>query len=425
MAKLKNLYESFTLVGNAMISRDAEKFVKTEASGKGGWMKKTINFGVKISDTNKIYVNHEAGYWSDETVEKTKNETGVDAKGKSKKKENWVYNGSMVDEKWVADNIAFADRFKKEFTDKINYQKKIRVALEPEMVGTNDDQGNIATTVKKDDKGNIVYAEKEFIFIGDAIDYIKTHLTHDQRIYIYGQTEINQYVDKENQLRTIFNRRISQIRIAREDEENQAVATSNFYFEKEGFDKSDFKNTKKYSITGYRTFQNDEKKIIPVAINYTLDFSSPNVDWEDEDNKSRVEYLVSVFENVKRDKVYLTQWRTLLFEGSEEVELTEKDLSKDLQKRVKLKFITLEQAIKQMRGNAVGDKIKEIKLVMPLGDEDMTDMTESDGYTLDDLIAPPIENKANKVEEKAKEEKTEKQEEVKNDVTKKFDAMFK
>lgn len=422
MADLKQVYESFVLVGNAMINRDAEKYVKTEASGKNGWMKKTINLGVKISDTNKIYVNQEAGYWSDEIIEKTKNETGFDAKKKPKKKENWIYNGSMVDEKWVADNISFDDRFKKEFTDKIPHYKKIRVALEPEMVGTNDDEGNIITTVKTDDKGNIIYQDKEFLFVGDAIDYIKAHLKHDQRIYVYGQTEIYQYINShDNQLKTIFNRRISQIRVAREDEENQATGTTNFYFEKDGLDKSDFKNTKKYSITGYRTFQNDEKKIIPVPINYTLDFSNPNVNWEDEDIKAQTEYLLDVFESTKKEKVYLTQWRIMLFEGSEEKELTEKDLSKDLLKRVKLKFITLEQAIKQMRGNAVGDRIKEVKLVMPLGDENMVDTD----YTTDDLIAPPIENKANKVEEKTKEEVSEKQEEIKTNITAKFDAMFK
>lgn len=422
MSDLKQVSESFVLVGNAIINRDPEKYVKTEASGKNGWMKKTINLGVKVSDTNKIYVNQEAGYWSDETVEKTKNETGKDAKGKPKKKENWIYNGSMVDGEWVADNIAFEDRFKKEYIDKLPYYKKIRVALEPETVGVNDDEGNITNVIKKDDKGNIVYKEKEFLFVGDAIDYIKTYLNHDQRIYVYGQTEIYQYINShDNQLKTIFNRRISQIRVAREDEENQAVGTTNFYFDKDSLDKSDFKNTKKYSITGYRTFQNDEKKVVPVPINYTLDFSNPNVNWEDEDIKAQTEYLLEVFESAKRDKVYLTQWRVMLFEGSEEKELTEKDLSKDLLKRVKLKFITLEQAIKQMRGNAVGDRIKEIKLVMPLGDENKTE-TE---YSVEDLIPPPIENKVNKVEEKAKEEISEKQEEVKTNITAKFDAMFK
>lgn len=422
MAELKQVSESFVLVGNAMINRDPEKYVKTEASGKNGWMKKTINLGVKISDTNKIYVNQEAGYWSDETVEKTKNETGKDVKGKPKKKQNWIYNGSMVDGEWVADNIAFEDRFKKEYIDKLPYYKKIRVALEPEIVGTNDEEGNITSTIKTDDKGNTIYQEKEFLFIGDAIDYIKLHLKHDQRIYVYGQTEIYQYINShDNQLKTIFNRRISQIRIAREDEENQAVGTTNFYFDKDSLDKSDFKNTKKYSITGYRTFQNDEKKVIPVPINYTLDFSNPNINWEDEDIKAQTDYLLEVFESAKRDKVYLTQWRVMLFEGSEEKELTEKDLSKDLAKRVKLKFITLEQAIKQMRGNAVGDRIKEIKLVMPLGDENKTE-TE---YSVEDLIPPPIENKVNKVEEKAKEEISEKQEEVKTNITAKFDAMFK
>ena len=421
MSELKPVNENFILIGNAMINKDASKYVKTEAVGKNGWMKKTINFGVKISDTNKVYVNQEAGFWSDEIIEKTKNETGVDEKGKPKKKQNWIYNGETVDGKWVADNIPFDKRFDKESIDKIPYYNRIRVSLEPEMIATNDDEGNITKQVNKDADGNITYVDKEFLFIGDAIDYIKAHLTKDQRIYVYGHSEINQYTDSHtNQLKTIINRRIDQIRVARDDEENQAVGTTNFYFEKDGFDKSEFKKTKKYNIQGYRTFRTNEKKIIPVPINYILDFSSTNINWEDEETKEKIEYLVDVFESAKKDKVYLTQWRYFIFEGSEEKELTEKDLSKDLQKRVKLHFITLEQAIKQMRGSAIGDKIKEEKLVMPLGEECKV---ETD-YELDDLIPPVVENKVDKVEEKAKEEKKEETSKKIDDITKKFDSMF-
>jgi hypothetical protein len=422
MADLKILSENFILVGNAMISREADKFVKTEPSGKNGWMKKTLNFGVKVAENNRIYVNQEAGYWSDEAIERTKNETGTDERGKSKKKENFVYNGETVDGKWVADNVPFADRFKPEVISKFDYSKKIRVALEPVMVGVNDEQGNITKVVKKDDKGNVVYDEKEFLFIGDAIDYIKACLKHDQRIYVFGKTEISQYISShDNQLKTRFDRRITQVRVAREDEENQALGTTNFYFDKDSFDKSDFKNTKKYEIQGYRTYKNDEKIVVPVPCNYIIDCSNPNVNWEDPEIKERIDYLVDVFESAKKDTVYQTQWRYMIFEGNSEEELTEKDLSKDLQKRVKLGFITLEKAIKQMRGNGVGDKIKELRLVMPMGEDDRTE-TE---LTLEDLIPPVIENKVNKVEEKAKEEKTKDEEKAKTDITSKFDSMFK
>lgn len=426
MANLKQLNQSFVLIGEAMIPKDLEKYTKTVPSGNNGWMKKTINFGVKITDQNKIYVNQEAGYWSDEIVEKTKNEVGNGSNGKPKKKENFIYNGENVKQddgttKYIADNIPFADRFLQENIDKVGYNKKIRVSLEPEYVISIDDEGREVRQVKKDDKGNIVYQQKEFLFIGDAIDYIKTHLSNGQRVYIYGKEEINQYINsKTNKLVTVTNRRINQIRVAREDEENEATGTINFLFEKDSFDKSDFKNTKKYTIQGYRTYKNDEGVVVPIPTNYTLDFSNPNVDWEDEEIKERVSYLTEVFtEGVKRDKVYQTQWRVKLFEGNEEIELTEKDLSKDLQKRVKLGFISKEDAIKQMRSGSIGDKIKEIKLVMPLGEEDKV---ETD-YELDDLIPPSIDDKIAKIAEKKEEKKAEETKKV-EDITKKFDSMF-
>ncbi|MBN3367044.1 hypothetical protein EXM90_19015 [Clostridium botulinum] len=423
MANLNQVKENFVLIGEAMINKDMDRYVKTEPLGKNGWMKKRLNLGVKVSDLNKIYVELEAGFWSDETIEKTKNETGLDKKGKPNKKQNWVYNGEMQEDKWVEDNIPFEKRFEQEMIDKVPYYNRIRVSLEPETIGVDDGNGNIVSQPKTDEDGKIIYKNKEFIFAGDAIDYVKKHLKNGQKIYIYGHTEINQYISQhDNQLKTRFNRIIDQIRVAKDDEENTAEGTTNFYFEKDGFDKSDFKKSKKYYIQGHRTYKNNDKVITPVPVNYILDFSSPNVDWENEDIKARVEYLVDVFESAKKEKVYLTQWRYLIFEGNEEAELTEKDLSKDLQKRVKLGFITLEQAIKQMRGSSVGDKIKELKLVMPLGEENKTLMED---LTVEDLIPPTIENKINEVKEEIKEEQEKKEEKLKSDVTKSFDAMFK
>ena len=175
-------------------------------------------------------------------------------------------------------------------------------------------------------------------------------------------------------------------------------------------------------IQGFRTYQNEDKKIVPVPINYVLDFSSANVDWENDTIKAQVEYLVNVFESTKRDTIYLTQWRYLIFEGNEEVELTEKDLSKDLKMRVSLGFISLDEAIKQqMRSHAVGDRVREVKLVMPLGEESIVAV---ENCTSDDLIPPPIENKADKVKAVTSEEKAVQQEEVKVNITAKFDSMF-
>ena len=421
MSNLKAVNESFTLIGEALINKDVTKYIKDEPQGKNGWMKKSINLGVKVAETNRIYVGNEAGYWSDATVKATKDLTGKDERGKAKKKENFVYNGENNDKgEWIADNIAFADRFSKEALEKVPYYKKIRVALEPQVVETNDDSGEFVKEVKKDVDGNIMYKEVEFLFIGDAIDYIKEHLKVGQRIYVSGQTEINQYVNQhDNKLKTVLNKRIQQIRIAKDSEENEATGITNFYFDKDSLDKSEFKKDKKYYIQGYRTFKDDKKEIIPVPIGYILDCSSPTVDWESEEIKSRVEYLLDVFESAKKDTVYSTSWRYLIFEGNAEQELTAKDLSKDLQKRVKLGFITLEKAIQQMRGSSLGDKIKEEKLVMPVGEFDRVEMED---YTTDDLIPPAIEEqKVDKIDSSSDK----KEEKPPVDVTKKFDAMFK
>ncbi|KOC56856.1 hypothetical protein IRP63_14215 (plasmid) [Clostridium botulinum] len=424
MANLQQVNENFILVGEARINKDLDRYVKTEPSGKNGWMKKRLNLGVKISDTNNIYVGLEAGFWSDEAIERTKNETGKDERGKDKKKQNWIYRSDKQEDGTnKTTKIPFDKRFDEDVIETIPYFNKITVALENEIANVNGDNGKLIKQTKTDSNGNPILIQKEFIFTGDAIDYIQKHLKNGQKIYIYGHTEINQYVNKMGELKTNFNRVIDQIRLARKDEENQAIGTTNFYMTKDSFDKSDFKHSRKYYIQGHRTYKREDKVVVPVPVTYILDFSNPKVNWEDEAIKERVEYLTGVFaENIKRDKVYKTSWRYMIFEGNSEVELTEKDLSNDLKKRVKLGFITLEQAIKQMRGNSIGNKIKELRLVMPVGEEDKTLMEE---YEIEDLVPPVIENKVNEVEEKAKQEEEEKQEQVKQDVTAQFDAMFK
>lgn len=424
MANLQQMNENFVLIGEAKINKDLDRYIKTEPLGKNGWMRKRLNLGVKISDTNNIYVGLEAGFWSDEAIERTKNETGQDERGKDKRKQNWIYRSDkQEDGTYKTTKISFDKRFDEDVVESIPYFNRIRVALEPEIENINGDNGELQQQIKTDADNNPIVIQKEFIFIGDAIDYIQKHLKNGQKVYVYGHTEINQYVNKQGELKTIFNRVIDQIRLARKDEETQAVGTTNFYMTKDSFDKSDFKRDKKYYIQGHRTYRREDKVIVPVPITYILDFSNPNVDWENETIQERVNYLTEVFtENIKKDKVYKTSWRYMIFEGNAEVELTEKDLSNDLKKRVKLGFITLEDAIKQMRGNSIGSKIKELRLVMPVGEEDKTLMED---YEVEDLVPPVIENKVNKIEEKAKQEEKEKQEQQKQDVTAQFDALFK
>ncbi|WP_039240953.1 phage-like protein [Clostridium botulinum] len=424
MANLQQVNENFILVGEARINKDLDRYVKVEPLGKNGWMKKRLNLGVKISDTNNIYVGLEAGFWSDEAIERTKNETGKDERGKNKKKQNWIYRSDkQEDGSNKTTKIPFDKRFDEELVETIPYFNKITVALENETANVNGDNGELKKQIKIDSNENPMLIQKVFIFAGDAIDYIQKHLKNGQKIYVYGHTEINQYVNKMGELKTNFNRVIDQIRLARKDEENQAIGTTNFYMTKDSFDKSDFKHSRKYYIQGHRTYKREDKVVVPVPVTYILDFSNPKVNWEDEAIKERVDYLTGVFtENIKRDKVYRTSWRYMIFEGNSETELIEKDLSNDLKKRVKLGFITLEQAIKQMRGSSIGTKIKELRLVMPVGEEDKTLMEE---YEIEDLVPPVIENKVNEVEEKAKQEEEEKQEQVKQDITAQFDAMFK
>ena len=71
MSNLKMQSENFVLVGNAMINKDADRYVKTVPLGKNGWTRKSLNLGIKVTGANKIYIGLEAGFWSDEAIENT------------------------------------------------------------------------------------------------------------------------------------------------------------------------------------------------------------------------------------------------------------------------------------------------------------------------------------------------------------------
>lgn len=114
----------------------------------------------------------------------------------------------------------------------------------------------------------------------------------------------------------------------------------------------------------------------------------------------------------------------MLFEGAEIGEITKADMSKDLLQRVELGFITMEEAEEIVRRNKIGDRIKELRLCNPIGEESKEEIEDA---TSDDLIAPELTeqtDKSTEIKEKINTDAKEKQNEDKKKIEDDFDSLF-
>jgi hypothetical protein len=164
-------------------------------------------------------------------------------------------------------------------------------------------------------------------------------------------------------------------------------------------------------------YEKNLKKSIPIPIDFKIDLK--NVNFEDPKHKARAEYLENVFTDIKKKSIYQTQWKVKFIEGSEIAPITEKDLNKDLKQRVELGFITMEEAFDTVRKNKVGDRVKEIKLIMPIGEESKV---ETD-YTEEDFVVPELPD-ASDVKQKVEEVKETNKQEEKQSVEDQFTSLF-
>lgn len=420
------LYNTFNFVGELGIPQDKEKFHETVKTKNDAWVFKKINFGVKESKTNSVFVELFGGY--------KKDGSGV------------VYSFSKGEngEKGKKLEIPWKDRKNKAVVDRVADFKKLVVDLETDFEkkeertklffqilnlerkdGLTDEDKEKLEQYKKE------YEEKadnrhEFISEYDVIEFLAKNLPKydNHKFRVSGSLELNEYKGKH------YRKYIPDtIEIVPSDENNKLEATVDIFFDNDCIDDVDFEEDKKIFINGFlQSYVRDESedKLFPqmFIINGT------KLDLENEKHMAMLDILKGSFKPSDSGYHHL-QYKIRVYRGAEKVEFTYDDLTDEQKKFVDCGLASLDDY--KPRGGMLGGNVDEFRIVKPiLKDVNGFDFTEGalhSGLDEDEFMEKIIkdtsdikyedvkkEDPKKKVKEDAKEEKTENADDVFNDL---------
>jgi len=351
-------YSKFVFIGNIGIAKDKEKFHSTFLNAKETWVSSRINFMVKESDHNGVFVELFGGYQAD-----SKGRIFSMDLDNNKIEVPWALRDDTETLKMVADFKKF-----------------------------------------KSDLGE----QKEFITEYQMIEHLKDVLpTITDRVVVTGSVKKEYYKGKYNDKYII-----QTIRIAKEDEKNKLSVSMDIFYSKDSLDSSDFKDEKVLRLTGYVS-QYIDKDVKTKYMPQQFILSAKKLDFENEKHVAKYDFLKKYI-TVKGKTYVHIPWQMSIFRGADEVEWDESMLTKDQKEAVAFGLSTVDNF--KPRSNALGDNIFEYRLIKPLltgiFSEGVMD-TEMKIDEFEEDVFKPVEKT-----EKFKEPKEEKKVEPKFDIDK-------
>lgn len=350
----------FNFVGEITIPKSTSKvpFFKELTGGKDKRKMAKMNFGIKESDNNMAFVEAFDGVQKIIKTMNTENE---------KIEINWE------------------DRFDEDVIDTVANYKKFTVDLGEDCGG-----------------------RKDFVSTYDAILHLHEWLPkYKGKVAVTGQFVKEAYKGK------YFDKfKINNVYAVDSDVKSRLGLTMDVFYNKECVDKADFKTEKKIYINGYisQYINKDEGiKYIPQQVV----FNATKYNLENENHKKKYDYKMKYVDIDKKTMVHML-WEVVLLRGAEEVEFTVDMLTKSQKEQYELGIRTLDDF--KPRGNILGDKLNEYRLLEPklTGDfEDGLVDTEMKTSEFEDEIYVPnateekLEEVVKKSEEKPKGEEPE------------------
>lgn len=310
--KINNLYSSFKLIGTVVMSKDKDKYCKQETSKKGYTYKK-MQFGIKTSDTNTVFIELMGGYFNNGTsVIKTKDKD----------------NNKL--------EIAWKDRTRQDIVDSVS--RKLKVELVKDEI-------------------------HEFLAEYDFIEYIQQNLKSDMRIVVEGNMRIERYKDKQGKPQVITKFIPSRIRLPYDKETDSATGIVHFVYGSDCYDDGALETDNKIYINGYVTSYNKEfggTFFVPKTFIINGDKRHLNPELFG----SRTGYYKQILQ-AKEGEYKEIKWEVTIVRGAEEVEISDDDLNEDQLEQIKFGVATREEIIKDMRNGMIQDRVDEIRLIRP------------------------------------------------------------
>ena len=370
----KKIYNEFDFIGELGLPRDDKRFHDVNDNGKG-WEGHRLNFGVKESQLNSVFVEMYGGYRPN-----AKNTVYAFSKGNKENK-----GGRM--------EIDWADRLKPEVVDMVADFVKIIVDLETdfdkkskyielgyrirniEYDGTEEERATLATL--KQEYGELATNRYEFLSQYDAILFLSATLKeHEQHKFrVKGNVKLNEWKGKYYK-----KYEIQSIEIVPEDYSNQLKTTLDIFFDKHALDEASFKDDQKIFVNGYlKDYDSSTKKDGFYPQSFVINGSK--LDMENENHVKMLDVLRTQFKTKGRNFHHL-QWVVNAYRGAEKVEITNDDLTAEQKLLIDTGLAKVEDYAP--KGGMFGTNIEEMRLVKPIlkGQFDAgavdTDLSEDD-----------------------------------------------
>jgi hypothetical protein len=369
--KINPLYSTFNFVGTLNLFKDKGKFYSSNADdATAEYLNSRVNFAIKTSDTNMIFVELSGGY---------KRLSPQDIKTMDKDK-------NKMEVKW-------SDRKNPEILKDVANWRAVRINLQDSSL---DDCQKFLCSI-----GSSCY---------DAVEYLKTTLQDGTRVYISGNKEYSRYKNKEGQWRIGIKYIPNIIRLAKDDEEDKAEGVESFIFDKDSWDEGVLKTEKKVYINGYTTCYDrtigEKGETIFIPVMYTLNCEA--LDFENEQHTRIFNYFKDCFKASKKE-YKATQWHCYIKRGFNMQEITMDDLNEDQKIQIQIGLKTLDEIAKEMRNGTISEKIDEVQLYAPTNGMKDNTVSELTQYVEEDFFIPesaPKEEKLTDVQEKTEDDKT-------------------
>jgi len=301
-------YSKFVFIGALGIAKDKDKFHNTFLNKKETWVSSRVNFMVKESDHNGVFVELFGGYQAD---------------GKGR-----IFSMDLDNSKI---EVPWKDREDTETLKMVADFKKFKADLGE---------------------------AKEFLAEYDMIEYLKDVLPSiTERVVVIGSVKKEYYKGNYNDKYII-----QTIRFAKEDEKNKLSVSMDIFYSKDSLDTSDFKEEKVLRLTGYVS-QYIDKDIKTKFMPQQFILSAKKLDFENDKHVAKFDFLKKYI-TVKGKTYVHMPWQMSIFRGADEVEWDESMLTKDQKEAVAFGLSTAESF--KPRSNALGGNIFEYRLIKPL-----------------------------------------------------------
>lgn len=230
-----------------------------------------------------------------------------------------------------------------------------------------NDEGVLKTVLQKNVMNFTEDGRKEFIADLDVANFIKDHIFEldKKKVTVTGQVSKDFYNGKTRD-RFVVN----SIYVAEDNAKNTLNIMGDYFFTKDSFDTSEWKENHKIIIDGYTAeYVASEKK--QMYVSRQLIFDCSKVDFENESHIARVNYILSqiglaleggvIKNNLKAKKVYKIAVVISYTNGQEEIAFDESELTENQRTAIELGVKTLDDF--RPKGKIYGDRKVEYKLV--------------------------------------------------------------